>query len=262
MPVSDGVSRPDPALIANLRARIEGIGRWGPQPEHALEAQSLGVNEIDAVLPWGGLPKACIHEVAAADISAAAAGFCAVLLARLANENGTVAWCRRKDGLYGPGLAAFGLDTGRLIVVRACTDKDIFWAMEEGLRSGSLAAVLGEAGRADSIALRRLQLAAETSGVTALLLRPAGTAIVPGSVTSRWRVGTVSGVPAGNPPGKGRAGVNRPRWRVEMRRCKAMLPATWLLEWHHETGGLAVVADLCHRPAAPSANVIGSRRAI
>lgn len=262
MSVFDGVSRPDPALIADLRARIEGIGGWGAHPEHALEAQTFGVDEIDTILPWGGLPKACIHEVAAADISGAAAGFCAVLLARLANEGGTVAWCRRKDGLYGPGLAAFGLDTGRLIVVRARTDKDVFWAMEEGLRSGSLAAVLGEAGSTDSIALRRLQLAAETGGVTALLLRPAGAAIVPGSVTSRWRVGTVSGVPAGDLSGKGRAGVTPPRWRVEMRRCKAMPPATWLLEWRDETGGLAVAADLCHRPASTSADVIGSRRAI
>jgi protein ImuA len=253
MSVSDGVSRPDPALIADLRSRIEGIGGWGPQREHALEAQTFGIDDIDTILPWGGLPKACIHEVAAADISAAAAGFCAVLLARLANEGGTVAWCRRKDGLYGPGLAAFGLDTGRLIVVRARTDTDVFWAMEEGLRSGSLAAVLGEAGSTDSIALRRLQLAAETGGVTALLLRPAGAAIVPGSVTSRWRVGTVSGVPAG---------VDRPRWRVELRRCKGGTPATWLLEWRDETGGLAVAADLCHRPATPSADVIGSRRAI
>ena len=249
MSVSDGVSRPDPALIADLRARIEGIGGWGPQREHALEAQTFGVDEIDTILPWGGLPKACIHEVAAADISAAAAGFCAVLLARLANEGGTVAWCRRKDGLYGPGLAAFGLDTGRLIVVRARTDKDVFWAMEESLRSGSLAAVLGETGRAEPIALRRLQLAAETGGVTALLLRPAGAAIVPGSVTSRWRVGAV-------------AGSGRPRWRVEMRRCKAIPPATWLLEWRHETGGLAVAADLRHRPAAPPADGVGSRWAV
>jgi len=262
MSLSDGVSRPDPALIADLRTRIEGIGGWGPQLEHTLEAQSFGVDEIDTVLPWGGLPRACVHEVAAADISAAAAGFCAVLLARLANESGTVAWCRRKDGLYGPGLAAFGLDTDRLIVVRARTDKDVFWAMEEGLRSGSLAAVLGEIGRAEPIALRRLQLAAETGGVTALLLRPAGAAIVSGSVTSRWRVGTVSGVPAGDVSGKGHAGVDRPRWRVEMRRCKAMPPVTWLLEWRDETGGLAVAADLCHRPATPSANVIESKRAI
>lgn len=262
MSVSGGVSRPDPALIADLRARIEGIGRWGPHPEHSLETQSFGVDEIDAVLPWGGLPKACIHEVAAADISAAAAGFCAVLLARLANQSGTVVWCRRKDGLYGPGLAAFGLDTGRLIVVRARTDKDVFWAMEEGLRSGSLAAVLGEAGSTDSIALRRLQLAAETGGVTALLLRPAGAAIVPGSVTSRWRVGTVSSAPAGTAPGKGRAGPGRPRWRVELRRCKAGPPATWLLEWRDETGGLAVAADLRHRPAAPPAHGVGSRLAV
>ena len=75
-----------------------------------------------------------------------------------------MAWCRRQDGLYGPGLAAFGLDPGRLIVVRARTDKDVFWAMEEGLRCSRLVAVVGEVGALDCSAGRRLQLAARAGG--------------------------------------------------------------------------------------------------
>ena len=262
MPVFDGVSRPDPALVADLRARIERIGSRGPQPDHASKVRSFGVGAVDAVLPWGGLPEACVHEVGAADISAAAAGFSAVVLARLAGEDGAVAWCGRKDGLYGPGLAAFGLDATRLIVVRTRTDTDVFWTMEEALRSGSLAAVLGETGGGEPIALRRLQLAAEAGGVTAVLLRPAGAASAPGWTTTRWRVGAVASVPAAAAPGRGRAGPGRPRWRVELQRCKAGTPATWLLEWRDETGGLAVAADLRHRPAAPAADGVGSRRAV
>jgi len=262
MSVSDGVFRPDPALVADLRTRIERIGRRGPRPVRASKVCPFGIDAVDRVLPWGGLPGACVHEVTAADISAAAAGFCAVLLTRLAGKEGAVVWCGRKDGLYGPGLAAFGLDTTRLIVVRTRSDKDVFWAMEEALRSGSLAAVLGETGGAEPIALRRLQLAAEAGGVTALLLRPAGAAVALGWTTTRWRVGAVASVPAAAAPGWSRAGPDRPRWRVELRRCKAGTPATWLLEWHDETGGLAVAADLRHRPAAPPADGVGSRWAV
>ena len=71
-------------------------------------------------------------------------------------------------------MPAHGLDPARLVMVAAQRDDDILWAMEEGLRTGraaGLAAVVGEIGRLPMVAGRRLQLAAERSGVTAFLLR-------------------------------------------------------------------------------------------
>jgi len=90
MSATDAYVRPDPALIAELRERIQGIG--GRRRREA--PLSLGIEVVDAALPWGGLPVACLHEVAAADSTAAATGFSAVLLARLARRTGTVVWCR------------------------------------------------------------------------------------------------------------------------------------------------------------------------
>src|SRR5215469_14130796 len=84
---------------------------------------------------------------------------------------GTVLWCLSRPDLYGPGLAAHGLDPARLVLVRAPRDAEILWAMEEGLRSTGLAAVVGEVGTLAAVASRRLQLAAERSGITAFLLR-------------------------------------------------------------------------------------------
>jgi protein ImuA len=77
------------------------------------------------------------------------------------------------------------------LVVRARREIDVLWAMEEGLRSGAVSAVLGEVAAAPPIALRRLQLAAETGGTTGLLLRPLGAPIAAGSATTRWRVASV-----------------------------------------------------------------------
>ncbi len=230
-------------------------------PDPAAAVRSFGIGALDRVLPGGGLPVACVHEVGAADGSAAADGFAAAMLGRLAGEAGMVAWCGRRDGLYGPGLAAFGLDAGRLVVVRARRDTDVFWASEEALRSGGLAAVLGEAGRAEPIALRRLQLAAEAGGGTAVLLRPPGAVAAPGWTATRWRVASAASAPAVMADGS-HAGPGRPRWRVALQRCKAGAPATWLLEWCDETGGLAVAADLRHRPAASPAGIIEPRRAL
>lgn len=191
-------SAPDPALLASLRARIGRIS-CGASAERPREALPLGVPAIDAVLPGGGLPRGCLHEIVAADPSAAASGFAAVLLARFAGDGGAV-WCRRDPGphatkLYGPGLAAFGLDLRRLLVVRTRRDTDVLWAMEESLRGGAVAAVLGEVTAAPPIAMRRLQLAAETSGTTGLLLRPFGAAAGAGSATSRWRVASAPSEP-------------------------------------------------------------------
>ena len=56
------------------------------------------------------------------------------------------------------------------MLVTASRDDEILWAVEEGLRAPGLAAVVGEIGPLPG-GSRRLQLAAERSGVTALLLR-------------------------------------------------------------------------------------------
>jgi protein ImuA len=299
MPADDGFTRADPALIAELHARIRhlgGNGPWKDQPEDQKSPFSTGVRAFDNALPWGGLPRAGLHEIIAADSSVAAGGFCAVLLARLIEasrsesrleEFGTALWCRRGRGLYGPGLAFFGLDPDRLIIVHGRSDTDLFWAMEEALRSGTLVGVLGEIGAAHPTALRRLQLAAESHGTMALLLRPQETAgqtggrtVEPSAPTmTRWRVGvTPGGVPAAAdafPLGSMLRDV-RCRWRVELMRCKsgsagfgmlrqeaekagtaarglARWPANWLVECD-ETGGLAVAAELRHRSADPAAN--------
>jgi protein ImuA len=182
---------PDRVLLASLRARIARIG--GAGVERIRETLPFGVAAIDAVLPGGGLPRGCLHEIIAADAGGAAAAFAAVLLAGLAGNGDSVVWCRRGTGphgvnLYGPGLAAFGLDLRRLLVVRARRDTDVLWAMEEGLRGGAVAAVLGEGAAVPLIALRRLQLAAETGGTTGLLLRPFGAAASAALATTRWRV--------------------------------------------------------------------------
>ncbi len=153
-------ARPDPALLAALRARIAALDGWAGAGV-ARPKVPLGLAAIDAVLPWGGLPRGCLHEIVAADASAAAAGFAAFLLGRLAAEGGAVVWCRRGRDLYGPGLPAFGLDPGRLLLIDAGNEKNLCWAMEEALRSRAVAAVLGESAGAPPLAQRRLQLAAE-----------------------------------------------------------------------------------------------------
>jgi protein ImuA len=174
---------------------------------------------------------------------------------------GAVLWCLRRADLYGPGLVAHGLDPARLVLVTAARDDAILWAVEEGLRAGPaarLAAVVGELGRLPMVAGRRLQLAAERSGVTALVLRRwrnAGEAAAererPSAALTRWRVAALPSAEIANEPGANASSLGRPRWRVALLRCRGAVPGAWDVEVADATGHVSLSAELADRPAAP-----------
>jgi protein ImuA len=243
----------------------------------------FGVPEIDNALPWRGLALGALHEISGPARDAAALGFVSALLARLAaRAPGMVLWCRRlgaayeAGNIYAPGLAAFGLDPSRLILLGARHGRDVLWALREGLSCPRLLAVVGEVEKTaiGLTASRRLQLAAEKSGVSCFLLRttpPEGGQVnnlppeggqaditpEPSAALSRWHLRSA---PSGPVPGVEAAraaqrwlGPGRLRWRAELRRCRGAGPAEWRVEWHHETGNFTVVAALCDRSVEPAA---------
>jgi protein ImuA len=225
-----------------LEARIgalQAAGRkaWGVVP--------LGCPALDGALAEGGLARAGLAEIGGA--SGAATGFAAFLMARLAAASPMrwVLWCGRRDDLYVPGLRRFGLDPAHLLYLQCRTDRDVLWAMEEGLRARALAAVLGEARAIDLTGTRRLQLAAEGSGTAALLLVPEGEgkAGANGALT-RWRV-----APAG--------GSVVLRWRIELMRAQGGRPGDWLVEWCDATGDLALAALAGERSADARSRATG-----
>ena len=171
------------------------------------------------------------------------------------SEDGMVLWCLPRPDLYGPGLAAHGLDPERVVLVRTSRDAEILWAMEEGLRSPGIVAAVGEVGTLPAVASRRLQLAAERSGVTAFLLRrwrEGGQAVreraLPNAAMTRWRVAALP-----SQPFRGEPGVGRLRWRIDLLRCRGGEPGCWEMEVPDATGHVSLAAALADRPAAPVA---------
>jgi protein ImuA len=228
--------------LASLRQRLQalGAGRHGLLP--------LGAAALDAAL-GGGLVRGGLHEILAGG-EGAATGFCAALAARLSVRQPSgparpVLWIVPAGGryapeLFAPGLAALGLDPARLILATARRTADRLWAMEEALRCPALAAVATEVDTVEPVALRRLQLAAEGSGVAALLLRGGGGVTERGgAAVTRWRVASAPGC---------RSEIG-PRWRLALLRCRGGRTGEWLVEWSHETGDFAVVAALRDGPA-------------
>jgi protein ImuA len=190
-------------LLLTLRERVRRIER---PTTTAHGVVPFGVAAIDDALPGGGLARGALHEILGSggdeEDGALTAAFAAGIAARLARKDGLVLWCLARPDLYGPGLAAHGLDPARLVLVRDTRDTEILWAMEEGLRTSGVTAVIGEVGALPDVASRRLQLAAERSGITALALRrwrnggqAARERNLPNAAATRWRIAALPSQP-------------------------------------------------------------------
>jgi protein ImuA len=232
---------PTQARIAALRAEIAALAesaRGG-----ARECLPFGLEAIDRRLAGGGLVMGALHEAAGAapglGDDAAATLFAAAVAARRAGEGGTVLWALSRRDLFAPGLAAAGLAPGRVLYAECRRDEEVLAVMEEGLRHGGLAAVVGEVGRATMTATRRLQLAAEESGTMALMLkrwRRSGEdpLALPSAAVTRWRLACMSSERLAVP------GVARARWRVELARQRGGEPFNLIVEAPDETARLAL----------------------
>jgi len=163
--------------LAALRRHIASLDR--APARDACVRFATGHGPLDAML-GGGLARGRVHEVFGAGGEEGAATGLALLWAQLAGGNAPLLWLRsdgaaRIGGLpYGPGLAALGLDPARLLLGAMPDDAMLLRAAVDALRCPALGGLVMELrGRApllDLTASRRLALAAEASGVTALLL--------------------------------------------------------------------------------------------
>ncbi|NBC33870.1 MAG: hypothetical protein GVY13_14445 [Alphaproteobacteria bacterium] len=238
--------------LAALRDRIRSLEGWGQGG--AAGVLPFGLPDLDAALPGGGLPLACLHDILPgeppggdAPHDAAATGFAAALAARLSALCGDapVLWLSRSRDLYPPGLLAYGLTPARLLAGRTDSRADLLWALEEAARSAALAAVIGEGAAPGLAESRRLQLAAEAGGVTLLLLGRAGRREASAkagrngagtTAVTRWEIAAAPG-PALAPD---EPGVGETAWNIALTRCRGGRPGRWTLLWRGPAGGFAL----------------------
>lgn len=238
-----------------LRAEIAAIADGGRAADRS--CLPFGLDALDRRLAGGGLAADALHEVAGATSAlgddAAATLFAAAIAAR---SEGQVLWALARRDLFAPGLAAVGLAPGRVLYAECRSDAEVLAVMEEGLRHGGLAAVVGEAGRVALAATRRLQLAAEEGGTLALLLRRwrrsgADPLALPSAAFTRWRLACVPSAPLPVP------GLGRARWQLALVRQRGGAPFELILESPDAEARLALFARAPDRAPAKAA----SRRA-
>ncbi|WP_051242006.1 ImuA family protein [Stappia stellulata] len=266
------VPRPDPdrTLLAELRSRVAALegglsseGRLMPDPASAANGQGparllTGVAGFDGLFASSGMPCGTLHEATSAESRSGGAltGFVAALLACLAARRaGAVLWVMepeagREAGCpNAEGLARFGLDPARVLLVRTRRVEETLWAMEEGVQASGICAVVAElrgAPRAlDLTASRRLLLRTEAGGATAFLLRHGGES-APSAAVTRFRI---AARPSGGRDGLRLAPLGRPGWQVALQRNRDGRPGTVELEWDHAMRSFAAPAD--REPVVP-----------
>jgi protein ImuA len=189
---------------------------------------------LRAASPLDAAEPGRLHELFAQGAADAPALAAAALL--MAGQGpGPLVWLRteaaeRRGGrLYGPGLAALGLDPARLLLGVLADELALLKAAVELLRAGAVGALLlelhGAAPRLDLTASRRLALAAAAGATPCLLLRVGG-APVPSAAWRRWTVKAGASVPLpGRAPGA-------PVFALELTRSRSgPAGAGWRLEW-------------------------------
>ncbi len=191
-------------IMASLRARIGAIE--AKKPAMGGEHFALGLGALDARI-GGGLPRGRLHELFAADAGDRAALSAFALMLAIRIGTGPILWIRqdkaiRRSGLlHGPGMRDLGFDPARLIEVIVPDEQALLRAAGDAVRCPELAAVLIEPWKAaraiDLTASRRIAIAAEHSGVTALMLR-AEADPAPSAAHSRWEIRAIPAAPLGS----------------------------------------------------------------
>lgn len=241
---------PQPVTLSALRRAIAALE---PGAAPGMGARfAFGLPVLDAWL-GGGLARGVLHEVYAGHVRhlPAAVGF-GLGLTLKASAGHPLVWVREDladvemGRPYGDGLIAFGLDPGRLLVVRAENPSDVLRAAAETARCSGIGAALvevrGMPKALDLTASRRLALAAGVSGVTLVMIR-LGTDPAPSAAASRWHVEAATSAPLeANAPG-------RPAFTAALLRHRSGIgPRTWQLEWDHDR---ATFAAPLPRPSRP-----------
>ncbi|SFS12618.1 ImuA family protein [Sphingomonas jatrophae] len=233
--------------LAAIRAEVRAIERVGTLAE--VPALPFGLPEIDGRMADGGIAAGALHEAAGAEDHLADEAAATLFLAGIAARfDGTVLWALARRDLFAPALQQAGLPPERVLYAEARTDADVLAVMEEGLRHGSLGAVIGEVTRAGLTASRRLQLAAEEKGVPALLLRRRRRSqpepfVEPSAAATRWTL-----APAPSPPlAAGVPGLGRAHWHLRLVRQRGGDPFDLTVEANDGAGRLALPAVPRHR---------------
>jgi protein ImuA len=237
-------------IVAELQASILRLQGFKTSKNPLLDVK---LGPIQECFPEGSFPVAAVHEFVTENVESktATAGFVSGLLSMLAPGNGTFLWISTSRTIFPPGLKTFGIQPDRCIFIDLKNEKDILWAIEEALKCSAVTAVIGELPELSFTASRRLQLAVETSNVTAFILSQNRKSKGTNACVSRWKIKSIPSIVVDNIPG-----IGFPAWEVELIRVRNGKPGNWNICW--KNGSFYPVEEYSEQKNARSASLLSS----
>ena len=178
---------------------------------------TTGIELIDSLAPGSAFVRGAVHELLtekrhgqprffAATLASAASRGMGVSPMHSINEkrhrdtgilpvreSQPIIWCDPKGELYPPALLELGIHLKNVYILHPQSIADENWAIAECLRCKGVGVVIAAPQRIDRIEARRLQLAAETGGTVAILLRHTGPRSNIYAAATRWLVSPAPG---------------------------------------------------------------------
>lgn len=156
----------------------------------------------------------------------------------------------REQGVpYGHGFKDLEINPDQFVLVKTSSQTDSLWALEEAIKSGAFAAVIGELSDIDLTSSRRLSLAVQAHEARCLLLMRSE--IPPQSVAySRWRI---EARPSRRDADKTESGwAGHPCLQALLHKHRGgELPRKTLLEWQDAHHRFHMVSSMVDQPLGP-----------
>jgi len=167
-------------IIQNLRRRLLQVHkaqRHGP-------VTGTGLPGLDRLLPHNGIPAGSVIECVSSVAGSSATVVALQCIRQLLNHPGALAVIDPAHQFCPVAVASAGISLDRLLLIRPLSEATdplqsrqarlaLLWSLEQTVHCSGVRAVLCWFDRASTTVFRRLQLAAEFSGVCVFLMRPA-----------------------------------------------------------------------------------------
>ena len=163
------------AAVAELVRNQPGVwlGSGANNFPGSIRTEATGWPELDRLLPGGGWPAGALTELYCPVEGIGEFSLLMPLIVRLTTAGKRVALVSPPHLPYSQALASRGVKLDKLVLLSPQSARDTLWAAEQTLRCAAVGLVVAWPQRAGDRELRRLQLAAETSGATLIVYRPA-----------------------------------------------------------------------------------------
>jgi len=159
----------------SLDALLQDTGLWRASSigcEFRRRGIPTGYSVLDEYLPGGGWPVDGLTELLYERHGIGEFRLLAPALSRLSRqEDRWIVYLAPPFIPYAPALSGAGVDLSAILVVRPKKRKDMLWALEQALGSGSCSAVLAWPDSIDTREVRRLQVACKRGNSWGVLFR-------------------------------------------------------------------------------------------